>query len=413
MPRISIVFSLLLAGAALAACSPALAQAEIPQDSIEAISPTATPLSNSTQNTHACDDPFDGATPAFNTTYWSTDFCQHSIDYSEIFSGGPPPDGIPPIDAPRFEEITSADSWLENREPVIGLVLNGEARAYPLQILTWHEIVNDEVAGLPVTVTFCPLCNTALVFERPEMDGEILTFGTSGNLRNSDLVMYDRQTQSWWQQFSGEAIVGELTGSRLTPIPASIIAWEDFKAAYPQGQVLSQDTGFSRSYGQNPYVGYDNVSAYPFLFTGEVDDQLRPMDRVVGIWLESGEAVAYPYLRIREELVINDTLSELPLVVFWKAGAASALDTATIAEGNDIGSTGVFSAELEGELLTFSANEDGTFTDNNTNSTWDIFGQAIDGPLTGKSLHAISHHDTFWFAWAAFVPGETLRSLEN
>ncbi len=388
-----------------AACGASPVQAEVPQATNQAISVAATPQAES-----ACADPFDGEKPDFDPSYWNTDFCQHSIDYSEISSGGPPPDGIPPIDHPQFETVVSAENWLEDREPVIALVLGNDARSYPLQIMTWHEIVNDIVSGLPVTVTFCPLCNTALVFERPEVNGESLSFGTSGNLRNSDLVMYDRQTESWWQQFSGEAIVGELTGSRLTPVPATIIAWEDFKFAYPQGQVLSQDTGFDRAYGKNPYAGYDNAGSYPFLFSGEVDDQLRPMDRVVGIWLGSGNAVAYSYLRLSEERVINDSLDELSLVVFWKAGTASALDTTIIAEGSDIGSTGVFNAELNGDVLNFVANSDGTFADNLTHSTWNIIGKAVEGPLAGQSLQPISHHDTFWFAWSAFVPPETLNS---
>lgn len=366
-----------------------------------------------TQAAHAaqnsCDDPFDGEQPKFGLGYWEkTDFCQHSVDFDDILSGGPPPDGIPPIDNPKFVSISEADGWLEGVEPVISLIVEGDARAYPLQIMTWHEIVNDEVGGLPVAVTFCPLCNTALVFERFTFEGELLTFGTSGNLRNSDLVMYDRQTESWWQQFTGEGIVGYFTGAKLTPVPASILAWDDFKTSFPEGQVLSRDTGFSRSYGQNPYVGYDNINSFPFLFDGSLDDQLKPMERVLGIVLEDGSSVAYAFPRLSEEQVINDTLGDTDLVAFWKAGTASALDTGRIADGNDVGSTGVFEARVDGETLVFASNGDGTFTDENTGSTWDILGTASDGPLAGTVLNSIPHHDTFWFAWAAFVPGESL-----
>ncbi len=364
----------------------------------------------STESEHECADPFNGDQPSFDVRHWElTDFCQHSVEYSEIFSGGPPPDGIPPIDNPTFETIDSADNWLRDIEPVVLLALEDDVRAYPLQIMTWHEIVNDTVNEIPVVVTFCPLCNTALVFERFEHEGEIVTFGTSGNLRNSDLVMYDRQTQSWWQQFSGEGIVGSYTGTKLTPVPAAIISWGDFKDKYPDGQVLSIDTGISRPYGQNPYVGYDNINSFPFLFSGEIDDQLRPMDRVVGVVLDNGDSSAYAYTRLNEEIVINDVVGETPIAVFWKEGTASALDSSVIAEGNDVGATGVFEATVDGEVLVFSNNGDGTFNDENTNSTWDIFGQAIAGPLSGTSLKALNHHDTFWFAWAAFVPGDTLQ----
>jgi hypothetical protein len=344
----------------------------------------------------------------FTKSYWSTNFCLHSVPYAEIFSGGPPPDGIPPIDRPKFEEVISADNWLEDREPIIFFQEGNDARAYPLQILTWHEIVNDTVNGRPVVVTFCPLCYTALVFERPEIEGELLTFGTSGNLRNSDLVMYDRQTESWWQQFSGEAIVGDLTGTQLTFLPASIISWADYKEQHPDGQVLSVDTGFNRSYGLNPYVGYDDVNQNPFLFAGEFDNRLLPMDRVIGIMLPEGESVAYAFKQLSAEQIINDVLGQTPLVIFWKEGTASALDTSVISEGRDIGSTGVFLREIDGQTLTFTSSGDGTFQDEETESTWNLSGLALAGPLQGTQLTSLPHHDTFWFAWAAFVPPDTL-----
>jgi hypothetical protein len=357
-----------------------------------------------------CSDPFAGESARFPTQYWNTNFCLHSVPYAEIFSGGPPPDGIPPIDSPKFESVASADDWLEDREPVIFFQEGEDVRAYPLQILTWHEIVNDSVGGRPVVITFCPLCNTALVFERPSLEGELLTFGTSGNLRNSDLVMYDRQTESWWQQFSGEAIVGDLTGTQLTFLPAAIISWADFKAQNPEGQVLSLDTGFTRSYGSNPYVGYDDVDQFPFLFSGKPDDRLRPMERVLGVVLPEEKSVAYTFERLSQEKVINDALGDTPLVAFWKAGTASALDSSEIASGNDIGSTGVFLRTLDGETYTFTHNRDGTFRDEETGSTWNLTGVAVAGPLEGSQLTALPHHDTFWFAWAAFVPGDSLRA---
>ena len=351
-----------------------------------------------------CEDPFGSTTPAFRPNGWETNFCKHSVPYDEIFSGGPPRDGIPPIDSPRFESVSSADQWIEDLEPVILLDHQGEARAYPLQILTWHEIVNDEMSGDPVAVTFCPLCNTALVFRRPTINNEVLTFGTSGNLRNSDLVMWDRQTQSWWQQFTGEAIVGDLTGTRLEPLSATIISWSDFKKGHPQGQVLSINTGFNRNYGRNPYAGYDNVNNLPFAFTGDLDDQLPPMTRVVGMLLDEGQGGAFSRDLIQENQALNETLGDQPIVIFWKSGTASALDSSSIPNGRDIGTTAVFSRELGSQTLTFSANGDGTFTDQETGSIWGILGTALEGPFAGDQLNPIPHHDTFWFAWAAFVP---------
>lgn len=371
-------------------------------------STTTTPHETINDVNEVCSDPFSTDTPRFNPEVWETNFCKHSINYDEILSGGPPRDGIPPIDNPTFENITTANEWIDDREPVIAFIIDNDARAYPLQILTWHEIVNDEVSNIPVAVTFCPLCNTGLVFKRPTIGNEVLTFGTSGNLRYSDLVMWDRQTESWWQQFSGEAIVGDLTGTTLTFLPSTIIAWGDFKAKYPDGQVLSKNTGFNRDYGRNPYAGYDNINENPFLFDGILDDRLRPMERVVGILLDSGQGQAYALEHLTNMQVINDTVNETPIVIFWKPGTASALDTSSIADGNDIGSVGVYEASLNNEILSFKPNNDGTFSDEKTGSTWDIFGQAIDGPLSGTFLKKVAHHDTFWFAWAAFVSPESL-----
>ena len=368
------------------------------------------PTAQSNHDADTCEDPFAGGpTPAFRTEGWETNFCLHSVPFDEIFSGGPPRDGIPPIDSPRFETVESADEWIENVEPVIILEIDGEVRAYPLQILIWHEIVNDEVAGNPVTVTFCPLCNTALVFARPEVNGEILTFGTSGNLRFSDLVMWDRQTESWWQQFSGEAIVGDLTGTRLQFLPSAIISWEDFKTKYPEGQVLSIQTGFQRSYGRNPYPGYDDVNSYPFAFVGDLDNELPSMARVLGILLDDGTGGAFSLDLLMEAKVLNENLGETPIAIFWKAGTASAVDSNTIEGGRDVGTTGVFLAEVKDQTLTFTANQDGTFTDQETGSRWDILGEAIDGSLAGTRLTSLPHHDTFWFAWAAFVPDSSLN----
>ncbi len=355
-----------------------------------------------------CDDPFDGTIPAFRTDGWETNFCLHNVPYDEIFSGGPPRDGIPPIDTPRFETVNSADTWIEDVEPVIILEVNDDVRAYPLQILIWHEIVNDEVDGLPVVVTFCPLCNTALVFARPTVNGELLTFGTSGNLRISDLVMWDRQTESWWQQFNGESIVGDLTGTRLEFLPSAIISWADFKIKHPDGQVLSIETGFPRSYGRNPYTGYDNINSYPFAYSGDLNDRLPPMARVLGILLEDGEGGAYSLDLLKENQVINDILGETSIAIFWKSGTASAVDSSTISDGRDVGTTGVFLPTVDDQVLTFTAIGDGTFEDQETGSVWDILGEAIAGPLAGTRLVSLPHHDTFWFAWAAFVADGSL-----
>ncbi len=329
-----------------------------------------------------------------------TDFSKHSVPYSQIVSGGPPRDGIPAIDSPRFVGLAEADAWLEPQEAVVALELAGDARAYPAQILMWHEIVNDVVGGVPVAVTWCPLCNTAIVFRR-EVDGLVLDFGTTGRLRFSNLIMYDRQTESWWQQASGEAIVGQMTGRRLEMLPANLVSWHDFKAAYPHGRVLSRETGHSRPYGLNPYTAYD--LAGPVLYQGPtIPGALPAMARVVTVDMGS-EAVAYPYEVLARVKVVNDTVAGRPIVVFWRPGTASPLDASAVAEGRDVGSATAFSRIVDGRALTFEAAGD-RFRDRETGTTWDLLGQALRGPLAGRRLEPVTAINHFWFSWAAFKP---------
>lgn len=337
----------------------------------------------------------------FNTRGWSTDFTRCSVPLEEFRGGGPGRDGIPPIDNPKFETAAQADAWLKLREPVVFLEMHGDARAYPLQVLIWHEIANDQVGGLPVAVTFCPLCNTAIAFDR-QIEGHTLDFGTTGNLRHSDLVMWDRQTESWWQQATGEAVVGELTGTRLQMLPARIISWGEFREQRPQGRVLSRDTGHRRDYGRNPYVGYDDISQSPFLFEGPTDGRLRPMERVVTVSL-NGENVAYPFSALRDRGALADWVGGRAIVVFFEPGTASALDRGDIASSRDVGSTGVYAAELDGALLSFTWDGSG-FVDAQTGSRWTVLGQAGSGQLAGSQLEPVVHMDAFWFATAAFLP---------
>ena len=332
---------------------------------------------------------------------WETDFSKRSVEFSEISSGGPPRDGIPPLDEPVFTTFYDADDWLNSKEPVISLEIGGDARAYPLQIITWHEIVNDQVGGVPVSVTFCPLCNSAITFDR-RLDGVVHDFGTSGNLRNSDLIMWDRQTETWWQQLTGEGIVGELTGKRLTFLPSSVISWEDFKATYPDGQVLSRETGFNRRYGENPYVGYDRADSPPFLFRGDLDGRLLPKERVAAVNIGEVDA-AFPFTTLNEERVVNYTVSGQDLVIFFKPGTRSALDQLLIGDSREVGATGIFVPELDGQKLTFRAEGD-KFVDNETGSTWSLLGQGIEGPSARQQLTPIVHANHLWFAWAAFKP---------
>ena len=330
-----------------------------------------------------------------------------TVDTDLIVPGGPPPDGIPPIDEPRFLDPAGV-GWLVAQEPVLSVELGGQAKAYPIRILMWHEIVNDRLEGEPVTVTYCPLCNTGVAFRRPTIGGELLDFGTSGRLFHSNLVMYDRQTGTYWSQATLEAIVGPLAGRRLEFIPAQIVSWGDWLAAHPDGRVLSQDTGFGRAYGQNPYQGYDSPrNDDPFLFSGDPDPRLAATEHVLGVDA-SGRQVAFPYTELARNAVEGRSVAHTrvggqQVVVFWKRGTASALDQPEIAASRDVGSATAYDPRLGGRLLHFEAMPGG-FLDEETGSRWDVFGRALEGPLRGSRLQALPAVDHFWFSWAAFFP---------
>ena len=263
---------------------------------------------------------------------WKTEFTKTSIDFGDIVSGGPPRDGIPSIDDPVFVKASMIDD-IGDREPVIIFPLEGEPRAYPLRILIWHEIVNDVVDDRPVAVTYCPLCNSAVVFDRRSSD-QVLEFGTTGKLRNSDLVMYDRQTETWWQQFSGEAIVGTLTGQKLKMLPSRIVSFETFRSEHPEGPVLVPRDATFRDYGNNPYVSYDTAAA-PFLYRGTLPEDIPAMVHVVIV--QTGDRPIIVTLnKVREGNFERDGY-----VVSYEGDVASALDSRSIADGRSIGSVRV------------------------------------------------------------------------
>lgn len=269
------------------------------------------------------------AFPEYKRGEWpNTDFSNASVSLDEIMSGGPPRDGIPPIDKPRFAAV-GAVTDLSDTEPVIGVVHNGVAKAYPLRILIWHEIVNDEVGGLPVAVTFCPLCNAAMVFDR-RVDARVLDFGTTGMLRNSDLVMYDRQTETWWQQFLGEAIVGDMNGTVLDVVPSRLESWERFRARAPDGLVLVPNNPNMRAYGRNPYAGYD-ASVRPFLYDGETPEGVKPLERVVSL-ADRSQAWSLALLKAKGQVTLADGT-----VMTWEPGQNSALGDGWIPDGADVG----------------------------------------------------------------------------
>jgi hypothetical protein len=399
------------------ACSGSLSDSAGPDDQnrdVELVSPTETDrpfdltggATRSSQDvTVVGDDPKAALTSDVRdaTEPWDTDWSRRTVDPGEFLVGIPavdPRDRIPPIDTPRFEPIEAAD-WLDDREPGALVQFNDEVRFYPLSILTRHEIVNDRYGDIPVAVTFCPLCNTALTFDR-RVDGEALRFGVSGLLRKSDLVMWDDATTTLWQQITGEAVVGELAGTQLDIISTAIVSYGDAKESFPDALSLATDTGFGINYGANPYEAYSS-SNQPFLFDDDPDPRFPALSRVVGVSVD-GVDKAYPFELISEKGAVNDVLGDTPIAVLWGGETADALDSSTVADGQAIGSGIAFDRTVGGQTLTLSTSGEDLFTDAETSSTWNLLGQAVDGPLAGEQMDTVSHRNEFWFAWASFFP---------
>ncbi|CAN5922520.1 DUF3179 domain-containing protein [soil metagenome] len=342
----------------------------------------------------------DDCTSAF---YWEHPDCPLPalVATDDIEPAGVGVDEIVPIDEPRFESLDDAARWLRADSPLLVVTIDDQTKAYPLAILVWHEIVNDVVGGEPVVVSYCPLCNTGIVFERT-VDGEVLDFGTSGHLWLSNLVMYDRQHENFWSQVYGRGIAGRpFQGHELARVPALQVGFDTLRTAHPDATVLTRPTGTPNDYDDNPYEDYEQVG--PFFPSGPGDDRLDAMDRVVGIGVPDADPVAITLDHLRATRVVEIDTPDGPAVVFWEPGQASAVGAAQVDGGRDVGQTAALRPVApDGRRLTFTTGPDDGFVDDQTASTWNLFGRAVDGPLAGAQLEPVAHDDTFWFSWYAF-----------
>lgn len=312
-----------------------------------------------------------------------TNGIKHIVSLDKIKSGGPPKDGIPSIDNPKFVSAQDA-TFVSGDDLVIGLRLNGETKAYPLSIMVWHEIVNDKLGDIPVAVTYCPLCFTNQVFER-KINGVEVEFGTSGKLYNSNLVMYDRYTDSQWSQALGAAITGEMAGHELKRIPFDVVRWSDWESLYPDTLVLTTDTGYSRPYGSDPYGDYYTDSRVIFPVENN-DDRLHPKELILG-FNDQNTHKAYKLTDLESKKIINDQMDDkkMLLVSLFPSMARA------------------FDRTLDGQVLDFEFSNN-KIIDRQTNSEWNIDGMAVSGSLQGKQLSRIVFNPGFWFEWVAFHP---------
>jgi len=346
---------------------------------------------------------------------WKTDTSNRNVDLGEFWLGAPR-DAFKVLENPPFIGKEQALLTYFVHEPVISVEIKGKAKGYPLNVLTYHEVANDYLGKVPILATYCPLCNAGIIFDRRlEINGEkqVLDFAVSGMLRKSDMVIWDKQTESWWQQLTGEALVGDLTGTTLEIIPSMIVSIEEFFKKYPKGKVLSRKTGVDEAeqrYGTQGYVRYDSIGKNPRHFFGNVDQRLPAMERVVDI--RSGDKFKiYTFTKAAEEEIINDRFEGKNIVVFYKSGTVSALDAREIINSKDIGSVTVFNANFKGRVLEFYKGKNG-FVDDYTGSVWNITGKCIEGATKGKQLRIEPHGNHFAFAWLAFHP-DTVIYGEN
>lgn len=319
-----------------------------------------------------------------------TNGVKHIVPLEKIVSGGVPKDGIPSIDNPKFVSAEDGERFLTADDLVFGLYYAGEARAYPAMILVWHEIVNDWVNGQPVLITYCPLCYTSAAYERT-IEGRAVEFGVSGRLYNSDLVMYDRATDSFWSQVLGKAIMGELAGRELERIPIDHTTWGVWKRIHPETKVLSLNTGHTRAYGSDPYGGYYQSSQIWFP-VDHTDNRLHPKELVYGLTIGT-EQKAYTRKIVDERGVINDKVGGMNVVVLAVANSP----------------VRVFNRQVGDSTLEFVV-ENGRILDTKTRSEWNIDGLAVSGPRAGTQLNRIVGLTSFWFAWVAFYPNTGLYS---
>lgn len=349
---------------------------------------------------------------------WNTDTTKTNIDLSEL-SIVLPRGSFVVLNYPNFVGKEEGLTKFFRKEPVISVEIKDQAKAYPLNMLSVHEIANDTLAGVPILSTYCPLCNSGIVYHRRlnyKGKQHLLDFEVSGMLRKSDMVMADRETETLWQQLEGKAIVGELAGAELDIIPSLIISVEEYFNRYPDGKILSKDTGIEGTeeyYGKNFYENYDNPDGKPydrFFSADQIDSRLPAMERIVDI-RSAGEFKVYTFSVIAEKGVLNDEFNSKHVVLFYQPGTVSVLDEKEISESKDIGMVTVFNSKLDDKIFTFRK-ENGIILDNETSSKWDITGLCFEGKLNGKQLQIEPHGNHFAFAWLAIHPDTKIYSVE-
>ncbi|MFM9946208.1 MAG: DUF3179 domain-containing protein [Bacteroidia bacterium] len=339
---------------------------------------------------------------------WVTDTTNHTVDLADL-TMTVAKDAMLTLDYPTFINRHDKKFNYYEHEPVIAVSYNGVTKAYPLSLLTMYELSNDTVGGENVMVTYCPMCNAAMVFNRKiKRDGQesILNFGISGLLMHNDMIMYDKQTNTWWEQLMGEAIVGELAGTELKMMRALLISVKDYFDRYPEGKILTPlNVSLTNKKSHRPFyhLNHDNKTLDTTYYLPEkVDPRLPPLERVLDIHVEE-HTMIYPFSKISEKEVINEVFDNMHFVIFYHGEMVSVLDEDKLSKSRHVGSATAFRSTLDGVNYKFKK-KGSYFEDEQTGSTWDITGFCREGVLKGKQLMILPHSNHFAFAYLAFFP---------
>jgi len=238
------------------------------------------------------------------------------IPENHIFAGGPAKDGIPAIDNPRFVDADAA-RFMRNNDRILGITIAGVSKAYPVKILNWHEIINDKTGDELFTITFCPLCGTGMAFSS-QVNGQNLSFGVSGLLYNSDVLLYDRETESLWSQIMSTAVTGKFKGTKLKPLPLEHTSWGAWKQSHPNTSILSIKTGYWRDYDKSPYAGYEKSEHIMFPVAHKAPDTYHPKERVLGLNI-NGVSKAYPFIELNKhgKSSFTDVINNTSVNIRW------------------------------------------------------------------------------------------------
>lgn len=339
---------------------------------------------------------------------WQTDTSKRTIELSDLTIAAPK-DELQALNYPKFITRNDRHNHFFEHEPVIVITQEGRAKAYPLSLLTPFELANDSFGGEELMITYCPMCNAAVVFNRrvnENGEAHLLNFGISGILMHNDMVMYDKNTESWWEQLMGTAVAGKLAGTTMEFMPSMLISVKDYFDRFPDGLIMSPEgVKLVKSHHHRAFHHMEHDSSHlesTYYLPEKTDPRLPPLERVLDIHIDDHITI-YPYHVLAKEQVLNQEFDGISFSIFYHGETVSVLDEDKLAKSKHVGSATAFRTKVDGQVLTFKK-EGEYFKDDQTGSIWDITGYCREGEKKGKQLWLMPHSNHFAFAYLAFFP---------